>query len=50
MSYGRKKVSDQTLVGAICFMAVVSFFLGKAALNGAEEAVRQDENDRKKAA
>lgn len=31
----RKKVSDQTLVGAICFMAVVSFFLGKAAIDGA---------------
>lgn len=31
----RKKVSDQTLVGAICFMAIVSFFLGKAALDGA---------------
>jgi hypothetical protein len=33
----RKRVSDSTLVNAILFMAVVSFFLGKAALNGGEE-------------
>jgi hypothetical protein len=33
----RKRVSDSTLVNAILFMAVVSFFLGKAALNGEEE-------------
>jgi hypothetical protein len=32
-----KKISDNTLVQAILFMAVVTFFLGKAALNGEEE-------------
>lgn len=35
----RKRVSDQALVQAILFMAVVSFFLGKAALNGDEKTL-----------
>ena len=33
----KKRVADSTLVNAILFMAVVSFFLGKAALNGEEQ-------------
>lgn len=37
----RKRVSDQTLVNAILFMAVVSFFLGKAALNGEQVPEKQ---------
>jgi hypothetical protein len=37
----RKRVSDQTLVNAILFMAVVSFFLGKAALNGEQQQQQQ---------
>lgn len=32
-----RRRNDQTLVSAILFMAVVSFFLGKAALNGEEQ-------------
>ena len=44
------RISDKALGQAILFFAVVSFFLGKAALNGEEEAARKDENDRKKAA
>lgn len=38
MAKGKKLISDETLVGAICFFAVTSFFLGKAALNGQAEA------------
>lgn len=45
-----RKISDKALGQAILFFAVVSFFLGKAALNGAEEAAKADEKDRKKAA
>jgi hypothetical protein len=46
------KQGEKTLVQAILFMAVVSFFLGKAALNGEPTAAapEPDERDRKKAA
>jgi hypothetical protein len=40
-----RKQTDAALVQAILFMAVVSFFLGKAALNG-----EQEQEQRQKAA
>lgn len=38
-------VSDKALKQAILFFGAVSFFLGKAALNGAERPERAAEND-----
>lgn len=38
MSRNPRKNTDAVLVQAILFMAVVSFFLGKAALNGEQQA------------
>jgi len=43
---GRQKLSDSALKQLILFFGAVSFFLGKAALNGAERRPEQAaEND-----